>query len=175
MAKRVRLPEQAVIPIAGWDDADNILRRIGELQGEIGSLEKKASEEINKLKADLMGGTSRLTERIDLFTRSLESFAAKCPDDFGKNKSRQLNFGIIGWRKSPAAVSITKKTLELIKKCLPKSVAAACIRTKESVDKESLAKLTEEQLDSVGARRESRDVFFVEPSKVESVSYEKNG
>jgi hypothetical protein len=39
------------------------------------------------------------------------------------------------------------------------------------VDKEALAKLTEEQLTSVGARRKVKDVFFVEPSSQEAVDY----
>ena len=52
-----------------------------------------------------------------------------------------------------------------------KAKAAACIRVKESVDKEALAKLTDEQLADIGARRKEKDVFFVEPALPEAVDY----
>jgi RNase H-fold protein (predicted Holliday junction resolvase) len=43
-----------------------------------------------------------------------------------------------------------------------------CIRIKESVDKEALAKLTDERLSIVKARRKSKDAFFVEPTLTEA-------
>jgi hypothetical protein len=39
------------------------------------------------------------------------------------------------------------------------------------VDKEALAKLTDEELASIKARRKTRDAFFVEPILIEAVNY----
>ena len=78
---------------------------------------------------------------------------------------------MLGWRFS-TSVKPSKKTLELIKQVLSKTMQAACVITKESVSKDALAKLTDEQLASVKARRIEKDVFFVEPSSQKAAEYE---
>jgi phage host-nuclease inhibitor protein Gam len=137
---------------------------------QIKQAEETAKDDINEIKAELAEKVKPLQEEIKLKVRSLEAFAALHKNDFGKKRSRKLNFGILGWRKS-TSISIKKNTLELIKQVFTNAKQKMCIRVKESVDKEALAKLTEEQLASVGARRKEKDVFFVEPSSQEAVDY----
>ena len=101
-------------------------------------------------------------------------------DDFKGQKSRKLNFGTLGWRKS-TAIRTTKSTYQIIKNALLNKLVIAgltraklnaCIRIKESVDKDALARLTDEQLADIKARRDIRDVFFVEPSSQKAADYE---
>jgi len=168
--KRVKSDKPLLRPVPDWQHADDFVRRIGDLQMQINEAEHKAKDDIDEVKSELAEKTQPLQEQIELYYQSLEAFCATRKDDFGKNRSRKLNFGILGWRKS-TSIKIKKNTLELIKQIFSKKKAAVYIRIKESIDKEALAKLTDEKLAGVGARREEKDVFFVEPNLPEAVDY----
>lgn len=156
--------------IADWQAADTIIRRLGDLQISITAARETAKDDIHEIKGELAEKVKPLQQEIKLLTSSLELFAGSHTDDFGKARSRKLNFGSIGWRKS-TVISISKKTLELIKEIFSKAKAAACIRVTEGVDKEALAKFTDEELTDVKARRRRKDVFFVEPNSLKAVDY----
>ena len=167
---RVKSNKPVLIPIPDWEQADLRIRLIGDLQMQISQAEETAKDDINEIKAELAKKVKPLQEEIKLNVQSMEAFAALHKNDFGKKRSRKLSFGILGWRKS-TFISIKKNTLEEIKFLFTRAKQKMCIRVKESVDKEALAKLTDEQLASVGARRKEKDVFFVEPSSQEAVDY----
>ena len=170
MAKRVKSDKPYVLPIISWRHADDYIRRIGNCTIEIANAERCVQEDINQIKAKLTKKVKHLQEKRDVYVDRLETFAAIYKNDFEKQKSRKLNFGIIGWRKS-TSISITKKTLELIRQVFSKAKAAACIRVKGSVDKEALARLKDEDLALVKAQRKSKEVFFVEPDLTEAADY----
>ena len=170
--RRVKSDKLATIPIKDFKHADEIIRRIGDAQKEISQYQYIAGIEIDNIKADLAVDIKPHQEKIKQLTESLEVFAELHRDEFGKKRSRKLNFGLIGWRKSKL-ISIKKKTLSLIKQVFSKKDARNYIRVKESVDKEQLAKLTDEQLAIVKARRVQKDVFFAEPFLLEAVDYKE--
>jgi len=167
---RVKSDKPVLLPVPDWKHADEMIARIGDFQMQIIQAEHKASDDIKEVKADLAENVKDLQGKVKLYVQSLDAFCTTHQADFGKQRSRKLNFGILGWRKS-TSVKTKKTTLELIKKVFSRARAAACIRVKESVDKEVLARLTDEQLASVAARREVKDVFFVEPDKMQAVDY----
>ncbi|MCJ7777627.1 MAG: host-nuclease inhibitor Gam family protein [Sedimentisphaerales bacterium] len=167
--KRVK-SDRPIQPISDWQQADKFVKQIGELQFKTRDAERQANNDINQAKAALAIATNPLQEEIEQLRLSLEAFAVNRKADFGKDRSRKLNFGLLGWRKS-SSVAIKKTTLEKIKSVFAKAKAAMCIITKETVSKEALAKLTDEELASVGARREVKDDFFVEPDLPEAVDY----
>lgn len=168
--KRIRLDKSPLFPIPDWCHADEHVRRVADMQSNISDAENDAKKQIDKIKADLAKRGKGWQETLKLRVRSLEAFAASHKDDFKKQKSRKLNFGVLGWRKS-ISIKITKNTLGLIKQIFTYGKAAAYIHTKESVDKEALAKLTDEQLAGIKARRDEKDVFFVEPSSTKAADY----
>jgi len=167
---RVKSDKPTIVQIADWETADEYIRKIGDLQKDIRKAEDEAKDKIDKAKADLAEAAKTLQEKIKLYARSLEVFAETNKDRFKKQKSITLNFGTLGWRKS-TSISIKKTTLELIKKAFSPIKAKIYIRTKETVDKEALARLTDEQLVQVGARRIVMDAFFVEPDLPGAVDY----
>lgn len=166
MAKRVKSHSPVPKVIPNWEHADETIRRIGELMSGIAKAEDAARDKINKVKQELAARTKDMQESVDLHTQSLEMFCDSHKGDFGKGRSKKLNFGTLGWRKSKS-VSVTKKTVEKIKEVFGRK-AATYIHVKETPDKEALAKLTDEQLVDVGARRKVTDDFFVEPDLVEA-------
>ena len=103
----------------------------------------------------------------------LDNFCTTFKDDFQVSRSKQLNHGKLGWRRS-TSIKITQKsknkegTLSLIKKLFPPTLRNLCLTLKESPNKDALHKLTDEQLAKVGAQRIVTEDFFVEPISVQA-------
>jgi len=172
MAKRLKSGDNFVV-IKNWEEADLAVKTIGELQAKITELEAATDIVVNQAKADLAATTKPLADTIIANLDAVEHFAEEHKDGFGVNKSRQLNFGIIGWRKSTALkIANVKKTIELIKEKFA-SKAKLYLHLKDTPDKEALAKLTDEELASVAARRKSTDDFYVEPDLTKAANYQE--
>lgn len=169
--RRVKSVNAAPAQINNFEDADKILQQLGDLQLAINQAESTAKGKIDEAKNELAETTKPLQQEIKQHVRALEVFAAANKTAFGKARSKKLSFGKLGWRIS-TSVSTKKTTLELIKKVFSKKEALTYINVKESVDKKALARLTDEQLVSVNARREEKDVFYAEPDLPEAVDYE---
>ena len=170
--KRVRKDSPRLIPVPDWKHADDIVRRVGGLQYRIEACQGFAKLNIDKIKDELQAKVSGFQAAIDIDTLSLQAFCESRRGEFKKQRSKKLVFGWVGWRKS-TSIGIKKTTLDLIKSRLSAAKRKSCIIVKESVDKNALAKLTDELLAKVKAQREEKDVFFVEPSTPEAADYGK--
>lgn len=170
-SNKKRRSKQSIIAIADWQQADERLKTLGDLINVITVAESDAKAEIDRIKEGLKQTTAPAAAQIEMLTASLEAFCAAHAEDFGGAKSRKLQFGTVGWRASTAIkVASAKDTVELLKTVFGKK-AEAYLRIKEEPDKDCLAKLTDEQLDAVGCRRENRDVFYAEPELIEAATY----
>lgn len=168
MSKRVK--DERSIEIADWKAADSHIMKIGDDQAKINRMEAEAAKKVGMINEDLAKEVKPIKERIKLRLKSLEQFAELHKDDFGKIRSRKLAHGEIGWRRS-SSTSITKKTLELIKRWLPKKLQDKCITVKESVNKPALSELTKKDLNRIEAKITPKDKFFVDPAKTKAVEY----
>jgi len=158
------------LTIPDWKHADDLVRHVGNLQVKINNAEDEAHAVINRVKADLQKKVEKWRNDIDLDVISLEAFAMSRRGEF-KDRSRKLDYGRIGWHKSTSIKIKTKTTLKKIKELFTPAQKKACIITKETVGKEALAKLTDEDLARVDARRVVRDDFFVEPDFIEAADH----
>ena len=170
-SKRVKSNKPKLIAIDNWEQADTLVREMGDLLLQIHAAEAACNTELVLIKATLAESAKPLQDIIRLHIQSLEAFAVNHQDDFGKARSRKLNFGLLGWRSS-SSISTKKDTLEKLKSVLKPALQKECITVKESVNRTGLKKLTDEQLVAVGARRVEKDAFFVEPALPEAVDYE---
>lgn len=171
--KRVRKDSPPVTFLHGWKQADDYVRRLGDQQNQIEQHQATAKKCIDMIKAELQTKVSKIQKTIDYDALVLQAFCGSHLKDFKKNRSKKLQFGRVGWRKS-TSVKTTNSTLDLIKKLLSAAKRKECIIVKESVDKNALAKLTDEQLVSIEAQRKEKDVFFVEPSIPEAADYKES-
>ena len=162
--------DSKLIAVTGWRHADELLREMGNAQLAIQAAEASAAETINEAKACLTIATKPHHEQIKTLTLSLEAFATHSRHDFEGKKSKDLTFGSLGWRMTKSISVSTKYTLELIKQVF-KGRAKRYIHIKETPDKDALAKLNDDKLASVKARRIVKDDFFVEPKLPEAVDY----
>ena len=149
-------------PIPNWAHANELVHRVGKLQLKELELEIEAAGEIDAIKSSLAGRVKTIHEKIELHALSLEAFAESHRSEFKKSKSRKVIFGLLGWRSS-TSICVKKTTLQKIKDLFTPAKRKPLIIVKETVDKNALAKLTDEDLARVGARRKTTDGFFVEP------------
>ncbi|MGD0077063.1 MAG: host-nuclease inhibitor Gam family protein [Sedimentisphaerales bacterium] len=167
---RIKSNEQPLVNVKDWQHADQLIKEIGEIEQTIKAAEQQATADINVVKSDLEGRVEQLQGRSHLLVKSLEEFALAHTKDFGEARSRKLDFGILGWRLS-TAIETAGTTLERIKQFFTPAKQKACIRVKESVDKEALAKFTDDELATVKARRKTKDAFFVEPLSTKAADH----
>lgn len=169
--KRVKTTKPDPLPIDDWQHADDFLRQIGDIDLEIANAQAQAKEVIDATNKELADTIKPMQGKIKHLTESLQAFAVNYKDEFKKVRSRTLNFGVLGWRRSTSIRIKKDQTLELIKKLFSRARAKALITVKESPDKNALAKLKDEDLAGIEARRVVKDEFFVEPSIPEAVDY----
>lgn len=163
MAKRVKVKDDLYV-ILSTQRADTHIGKIGILEREKEQLQIEADNQIATIKANLKKYLADRDTKIQKHIRSLKHFSQSYPEIFSKKRSIKLTLGVMGFRKS-TKISISKKTtLQKIKDVF-KSKAPQYLHIKESPDKEALAKLTDEQLTSVDARRVVTDDFYAEPNK----------
>ncbi len=169
--KRVKSDRPAWITIRDWGHADALVGEIGVLNSDIERAEANAKKKIDAIKAQLAKNVKPAQKRVTLCTESLKVFSTAHRKDFRKgHQSRKLNFGVVGWHKS-TVIKVKKATAGLIEAVFGKT-AAQYIHIKTTPDKEAMAKLTDEQLASVAARRVRKEVFFVEPDSIEAADHE---
>jgi len=165
--KRVK-SDSKLIPVKDWDHADRMVKEVGEHHAAIESLQIKAQEEIDKIKEDLKDAVEPIQEEAKTLASSLKAFCVTHKRQFIQARSKKLNFGKVGFHKSTSIRIKKDTTLELIKSVYSRRRAKQYILVSESVSKDALARLTDEQLAEVGARRIVKDDFFVEPNKTEA-------
>lgn len=152
--------------VTSLDEAGESVKRIGELQNSIAIVKANADAKISEIKSSANAEVTALVEHIKLHTNALKSYSkANRKSVFSNAQSITLTHGCVGWRKKPTSIEVKKDTLGLIKKLFSPRRRKRFIIVTEEVNKTELAKLTDEQLAAINARRKtSRETFFVEPS-----------
>lgn len=158
--------------IENWDAADQQIRELGDLLLEINQKEATAKKIIDRETAKLSEAVKPLQDKMKSAVKLLKKFAVKNRIDFEGAQSRKLNFGILGWRKS-TSIDAKLTTPELIRKVFGKAGEKYIRQAEESVNKDVIKELTDEQLTSVNAQRDNKEVFFVEPSLPKAVDYDE--
>jgi phage host-nuclease inhibitor protein Gam len=149
--------------IESLEDANLTLKEIGLLERELETIDGDAHRQIAEIKTAAVKAGEPVRKRIADLSALLGAYAEyNRAELFRDKKTVQVFFGVFGYRKS-TAISVKKTTLELLKK-LGKIIF---IRTKEEVDKEAMAVMTDEELAQVDAVRKVKDDFFCEADKEE--------
>lgn len=162
--------EKQLIQIDTWEQADAILRGIGDNQLKINQAESSAKEKIDEIKEKLAEAVKKAIDDTKIKVKSLEAFCLHHRGDFAGQKSRRLNYGTIGWRRS-VAIETNRDTLELLQSQYGGKELMNLLHIKKTVNKEAVAKLTDEQLADINAQRKTRDMFFAEPDLPKAVDY----
>lgn len=139
-----------------WDEVDEALCHIGELDRDLGLIESSQNAEIDQIKARTKEEAAPLIARKDALEKAVKEFCEANKSEFAKVKTKQLTFGEVGYRLS---TKIMIKRIAETLQSLKDLALNHCIRIKEEPDKEIMKGLTDELLAEVGAARKVENVF----------------
>lgn len=148
--------------LSSWDDVDQALAEIGEIDRELGLIEASQQESIDRIKATTKTTAEPLQLRKAALEALIQQYAEANRGELQKTKTKALTFGTVGFRLSTRVViKRVADTLQALKDMGLK----ACIRVKEEVDKEAMKNLPLETLAAVGASLKTEDAFGYEVNR----------
>lgn len=149
-------------PIADLEQANAALAEIAELKRRIAAIESGMNEAIDAIKADGEAEAAPLQAQVKSIEGGLQAFAEYNRAMFKDRRSRELDHGAIGFRKSREIKPASRTTWQMVLGKLKELAFSEAIRTKEEVNKDELSTWPDERLTLVGARRVKKDLFWYE-------------
>lgn len=146
--------------------AEGALAEMAALDRKIGAIEAEMQSAIDAAKAKAAQAAAPLGARRKALADALAVYAKLNRQDlFGKLKSVDLGFGVIGFRLSTKLVQIKGVTIEMTLEKLHQFGFKDAIRIKEEPNKEAMLGWPDERLETVGLKRQATDAFFIEIKK----------
>ncbi|HPN37203.1 MAG TPA: host-nuclease inhibitor Gam family protein [Melioribacteraceae bacterium] len=139
--------------------------------------EAEMNEKLNKIKQDYEEKTKELRYTTETIQGEINAFCTKNKSDFDKVRSKEFQFGTVGFRVNPPKVTLLnrkynlKTVLELVKRLYKK----AYVRVKEDLDKEAILadyagkKLDDGKLAGVGLKVDQDEQFYIDAKYEELV------
>jgi phage host-nuclease inhibitor protein Gam len=142
--------------LKSYDDADQVLRKIGELDRKLTGIESAANARIDAAKASAKEQSEPLLAIKSDLERQLKEFCESNRADFVTTRTRVLTFGSIGFRRS---VALYMKNAADTLQALKALALTKCVRIIEEIDKEQLRLQPTDILAQVGASVRHKDTF----------------
>ncbi len=156
MARAVKVSEYT-----NWEEVDQALRRMGEIDIRLTKIEGDMTLKINEIRAEYDTKAEGLKAERKAIEEQITLFAEAHKEEFAKNRSKDLTFGVVAFRivhkvvvRSKAACLAALKALGLVQ----------YIRTIEEPDKEAMSGLDAGTLAKVGATLKTEDKLRIEPN-----------
>ena len=156
-----------------WDEVDVALKRMGEIDIQTSKIVGEATLKINEIKEKAKPKIAGLDSERKHLEKIITLFCESKKDEFAKKRSREFNFGTVGFR-TVKNVSIPRDKAKLA--ALIKSLKAygfnECIIYEEKPNKDKIAELADESIVKLGLKRTVKDSFRVVPKieKIEELS-----
>ena len=108
------------------------------------------------------------TSLLDLYLGALEAWAAANKDLFVKPRSIELNWGTVGFSRTPWKIVILGRLkVETVIEKLRAAKLKTLIRVKEEIDREKAIAYLNSDLAKVGLKKVQRDEFYFEVKEIE--------
>ena len=150
-----------VFEIETLEDADQALHKLAEAMRKIQAIEADAEAKISRITEEKIQEAKPIHEQIEIMEQELVNFMEKNRASlFSLERSQQLNYGTIGYRKS-SKIKICKDTMKLIKdfKYLDG------LRITEKLNKEAMKDWPAEKLSQVKAKKVVKDNPYYETNE----------
>lgn len=159
--------------IGTWDQADALLRELGETQVRIARANAETNAEIARITRELQDATRGDAERAKTIALVLEQFTETHRDELD-GKSKSLAAGVIGFRLTPPALKCVKGITwdDVTNTLIRMKRDDLLIYTAPKPDKDRVKKLADEEPKTFGklpVEIVQKDEFFAEPLAVEAV------
>lgn len=165
MRKKVKMPQM----FSNWAEVDMGLAQIAQAQREIEKIEHEMQEEVERAKKEAAKRAEKHESIIKDIELGLALFADENKQEFDEKKTKELNFGFMGFRKS-TRLMLPKgedKLADIILKLKAKGMSDCVIQKAEKIDKDALKAYSEEEIRAVGAWLDVSDKFWYEAKREE--------
>lgn len=152
--------------LQGWDEVDQHLEQLVDVERQVAELEAQANEQIDQIKRSLAEHAEPLLATKQKLQMEVEQYLVANKGEFKAVRSRELNFGVVGFRLSSKIAFAAKAKVATVLDLLRKQGLTGCIITKEQPDKKALAKLDDETLAKVACKRTVEDTPWIELKRV---------
>ena len=153
-----------------WDEVDNSLKRLGELQIKKSKIEGNLNEKINELKVKSQAECTPIITEIKQIEKEIARFCEQNKESFVNKRNRKLNFGVISYRLTEKVVC---NSVQSVIKSLKLLCLDHCLRVKEELDKDKIKELDTNTLTKIGVSIVKEDKLTIEPNIIEIVSTQK--
>ena len=150
---------------AGFGAVDVALKEIAVLDRQIAEIEVNKNEEIDRSKTNAIELSTPLVGLKKEMVLNMKAYCEFNKEHFSKQRSREMNWGTVGYRKNPPSLKpLSKWTWPKVLAKLKDTARRDFITVKESVDKNAVmkAKLESNDLSVYGMKLESKDEWFFE-------------
>lgn len=159
--------------IQDYESVDKALKRLCELEVKITHIEGEVTLACNKIKEEYKPQVESLNNEANFIRAEIESFCESHKADFADKRSKELVFGIIGYRLSKSVnVPRVKSKVESLIAAIKSFGLRDCLIYEEKPNKEALSELDEGSLVKLGLKRVVKDNFRIEP-KIEALNTNK--
>lgn len=163
---RKRIEDEAPA-FTSWDDVDQALAIIGDNLRSIEAIEAKMQENIDNEKTAAELQARAFIENNARLERQIKLFAEDHREDMDGKKTKTLNFGSLGFRKS-TKITLPKagaKLAEMIRQLVERGMGDCVVQPPAKVDKDALRKYPTDDIVAVGGGVKIDDVFWYEPDR----------
>ena len=167
MGNKIKPLEEQKSTLKTFDDVDNSLKRIADLNVRINNITDAMNQKINSIQETYHNSLDPLqAEKIGI-ERDMQLYCEEQKEtEFAEKRSKELIYGMVSFRKTPAALKTLKGfTWEAVKSLLMKSKKyAEYLKEKVEINKESIMNNIEKEseLAKIGCYKESKDIFYYE-------------
>lgn len=146
--------------LKNWEEVNESMKEIGYCHIALETTEADMQLRINQAKEDAEAIAKPLKDKIKKLEKEIAFFAEEHKDEI-EGKTKELNFGKVGFRIC-TSISIPSKKLESIIQKLKKFGMENCIKVTESINKDVLGTYSEKEIAKIGAVRKTEDKFWLE-------------
>jgi len=146
-----------------WDEADEKIKKLGELQIEKTRLEGELQTKLNELKAEYTAKAGLLAAEAKEIEKDITRFCESRKDEFLKTRNKKLNFGTISYRLAERVVC---SNIEGTIKAMKTLNLDFMLRIKEEIDKEQVKTLDANTLTKIGVSIVKEDKISIDPDMV---------
>jgi len=143
-----------------WAEVDSALHEIALIESRVSMAEARINKKIQDLKEELAKRTEPDLQRHKRLEKDIEEFSKAHMEDLGKLRSKRLYHGKISFHRS-SSIRFTSKAEEVVA-ALERRKLDGCLIVKKNADKNELAKLSDDVLSKIGAKRTLKDEFGYE-------------
>lgn len=149
--------------VADLKRAESALMELASLERKSRDITNRLNEQIDTLKDNAKAELEPLAARKKVLSDAIGTYVKMNRKELlGNKKSRDLAFGILGFRASTVLSQMRGVTAAMTLERLKDNGLTEGIRIKEELDKDVMRGWPEERLALVGLVRQEKDQFFIE-------------